>query len=596
MKSNKKGFTIVELVIVIAIIAILAAVLIPTFASLVKKANVSADTQLVRNLNMAVEIEKASSSAKHSTMHEALMTAQSAGYDVDTIVSKSGYNIAWDSKNDRFVLVDKDAKKYIYPTSENTDENAISDPVDYFLFCDDSAKIDESGFSFYLSKNASVAADGVIEVTTGFDAGENTKVTEVKYNGKNGNSVILRTNGGMLTVDAEKDSVDHYGAANYTNIVAIKDQSFHEFGVSAYVRVEKGHFVAESDAKIINLNVAGDSVKITEKSGASVVAYSKSAENITVKVNDETKEVSEVKSADDIKSAASNLKVVAENGEAEIAGMSFATVQDAINAANTGDTVKISKNVDLTEKVTVNKDLTLDLNGKTVRLITTESDDEISEAVLINSKNVTIKDSVNGGKIVSKCGSGIKVISNTNVTIESGMIEGSTKGVWFYSSGTLTINDGNIYGKSTGIAIANNNGNCTVLGGTVEGKQHGISLSNGKPDKYHNTLTISGGTIISSGKFDKDKTECGAIKVTDVCEINITNGNIKSETYAFYNAVSQYKYTNYYATINISGGKFAYNTLINKTIVTEGTVKENNVHTVEYAPYTISGSEFTNNK
>lgn len=39
MNRNKKGFTIVELVIVIAILAILAAVLIPTFASLVKKAN-----------------------------------------------------------------------------------------------------------------------------------------------------------------------------------------------------------------------------------------------------------------------------------------------------------------------------------------------------------------------------------------------------------------------------------------------------------------------------------------------------------------------------------------------------------------------------
>ena len=38
-KSNRKGFTIVELVIVIAVIAILAAVLIPTFASIVKKAN-----------------------------------------------------------------------------------------------------------------------------------------------------------------------------------------------------------------------------------------------------------------------------------------------------------------------------------------------------------------------------------------------------------------------------------------------------------------------------------------------------------------------------------------------------------------------------
>ena len=44
-RNNKKGFTIVELVIVIAVIAILAGVLIPTFAGIVSKANKSAAQQ-----------------------------------------------------------------------------------------------------------------------------------------------------------------------------------------------------------------------------------------------------------------------------------------------------------------------------------------------------------------------------------------------------------------------------------------------------------------------------------------------------------------------------------------------------------------------
>ena len=42
---NKKGFTLVELVIVIAVIAILAGVMIGTFASVVKKAKKSAEQQ-----------------------------------------------------------------------------------------------------------------------------------------------------------------------------------------------------------------------------------------------------------------------------------------------------------------------------------------------------------------------------------------------------------------------------------------------------------------------------------------------------------------------------------------------------------------------
>ena len=48
-KNNKKGFTIVELVIVIAVIAILAAVLIPTFTGVTEKAQKSAALQNAEN-------------------------------------------------------------------------------------------------------------------------------------------------------------------------------------------------------------------------------------------------------------------------------------------------------------------------------------------------------------------------------------------------------------------------------------------------------------------------------------------------------------------------------------------------------------------
>lgn len=47
-KQNKKGFTLVELVIVIAVIAILAGVMIGTFSSVVKNANKSSDLQEVK--------------------------------------------------------------------------------------------------------------------------------------------------------------------------------------------------------------------------------------------------------------------------------------------------------------------------------------------------------------------------------------------------------------------------------------------------------------------------------------------------------------------------------------------------------------------
>ena len=49
-KMNRKGFTIVELVIVIAVIAILAGVLIPTFSGIVTKAQDSKALQEARNI------------------------------------------------------------------------------------------------------------------------------------------------------------------------------------------------------------------------------------------------------------------------------------------------------------------------------------------------------------------------------------------------------------------------------------------------------------------------------------------------------------------------------------------------------------------
>ena len=57
-KKAKRGFTITELVIVIAVIAILAAVLIPTFSNVISRANESAAMQEARSeySNFSVEV------------------------------------------------------------------------------------------------------------------------------------------------------------------------------------------------------------------------------------------------------------------------------------------------------------------------------------------------------------------------------------------------------------------------------------------------------------------------------------------------------------------------------------------------------------
>ena len=58
-KLNKKGFTIVELVIVIAVIAILATILIPTFSNVIAKANDAKRDEILANAYTAYTVDVA---------------------------------------------------------------------------------------------------------------------------------------------------------------------------------------------------------------------------------------------------------------------------------------------------------------------------------------------------------------------------------------------------------------------------------------------------------------------------------------------------------------------------------------------------------
>ena len=69
-KNNRKGFTTVELVIVIAVIAILATVLIPTFSNLIENANDSAALQEANSVykNWLADIENAKTYTKDTVL------------------------------------------------------------------------------------------------------------------------------------------------------------------------------------------------------------------------------------------------------------------------------------------------------------------------------------------------------------------------------------------------------------------------------------------------------------------------------------------------------------------------------------------------
>ena len=114
---KKKGFTIVELVIVIAVIAVLAAVLIPTFVNLTRKANISADTVLAKNLNTAAI------SASADTFEEAIAAVKESGYLLANLNAKAAdCYFVWEDDSNQFLLYDLENSKVIYSNDTNYGE------------------------------------------------------------------------------------------------------------------------------------------------------------------------------------------------------------------------------------------------------------------------------------------------------------------------------------------------------------------------------------------------------------------------------------------------------------------------------------------
>ena len=269
MKKNK-GFTVVELVIVIAIIAVLAAVLIPTFSSLVKSANESADTQLIKNLNTSLRADLPD--GKHPTMHDALKAAEAFGYDVDKInASAVGNEILWDQDNDVFCYAKGESVEYI-PESVNADKK-ITSKDDYRLWKIYNAK---SGAvpaaanqknSIYLASGAIISDGFNYTFSVGIDVGSQPAISSIKYenNTNDGKTVIIRTNSAAteLIVNAPYRTIKHFDTVGTVHIIAVDSNNcYEENGKAAFTQVDSGKYKTSATADVKLLFVS-DSSKVT---------------------------------------------------------------------------------------------------------------------------------------------------------------------------------------------------------------------------------------------------------------------------------------------------------------------------------------------
>ena len=211
----------------------------------------------------------------------------------------------------------------------------------------------------------------------------------------------------------------------------------------------------------------------------------------------------------------------------------YATLVNALEAAQNGDTVVLLGDVNLTEALTIDKNVTIDLAGHTVR----------AEGTAANiTVDVTIESSEDNGAIVytgDGADHGLVVTKNATLTIEDVVVDYANGGqairLGDYNGGTPTADGGN--------AVLTN---ATVTGGVAGVAMFGTAEESANKTSLTATDSSISGTvyygIATNGTFYNNvisltDTNVSAPKATGTAmylpgsgETTITGGEIKGAT------------------------------------------------------------------
>ena len=268
-RSNKKGFTIVELVIVIAIIAILAAVLIPTFASLIQKANTSADIQACRQMNTYLAVNEVTADKTIVEVYEALKAGGMDAEDYKPLSSNTYY--FWDAKLNR-VLYTNDSYEVIYPDEYKNVKSTDADHQWYSL------TTEIKGDSNY----SKTEAEGITTITVNSGGQLYQAVKDLERSGE----INLKTTGEGMTTHFE-NSINKNTVINITSDIDMMGASLSIGAVMSNVKLTingNGHTikgVSNLDSGVVDAALNDDNEK--RDYYASLIKYVD--ENATVEFN-----------------------------------------------------------------------------------------------------------------------------------------------------------------------------------------------------------------------------------------------------------------------------------------------------------------------
>ena len=244
-KQNKKrGFTIVELTIVVSVIAILSAVLIPTFAGIIKRSKISSDEQAVRNMNTVL----------------ATIVEDDIDYnDIADALDEAGYNVL--NKNDAWNPLYKDFSAYWLK-----DNNTI-------VLVEDGQVVYHAYMAGELPATAiALKASNYVATSTATTADEVVKDIKAAIN--NGNSITLTetvdlSNMRQIVIDEEAEiTVDLGGNTLTTGDRAMNNGStFYAFDVEGDLTIKN----AKIEARGVQVEDGGtltlENIEVTAQDG-----------------------------------------------------------------------------------------------------------------------------------------------------------------------------------------------------------------------------------------------------------------------------------------------------------------------------------------
>ena len=382
------------------------------------------------------------------------------------------------------------------------------------------------------------AVDGA-EVTI---CGNGTIETEANYSNSYGINIV---NNGSLTIENGTFTGATSAIQVQTGSLVITGGTFKQAKTIGSVASQYAKYVVNA----IDANYKNGTAKIALKGGEYCYDYSNFPEGTnTTYVADGY--VMETSSGETGMYTVSPKTEKTDNDVAVVDGQYFTQLQNAINAAERGETVALLK--DTTENVTIasGKDLQLDLNGKTltettymdVQGVLTIKDSTATSAPQISSDYETV--TYQSGKIANT-GTGILVSNGGKLTLESGCVHST------FGNGINVNGNTNMEGWDNAI-----DSSVTITGGYVHSREYGIGVyGNGAVVNVEGGVVVAddNGAIAGNGSYNSDSNGDGVTDNYGGTEINIRGGTVIGHIVSpGYIAVGIYHPQN--GELNISGG------------------------------------------